>query len=72
MKLVTGLLAVVLLLAGIGASHAVVRIGEDRGFSGNFMMDRTKRPLVIVGAFTGSLVIGLLLMLWALDRKSVV
>jgi hypothetical protein len=31
MKLVTGLLAVVLLLAGIGASHAVVRIGEDRG-----------------------------------------
>jgi hypothetical protein len=31
MKLVTGLLAVVLLLAGVGASHAVVRIGEDRG-----------------------------------------
>ena len=31
MKLVTGFLAVVLLLAGIGASHAVVRIGEDRG-----------------------------------------
>ena len=31
MKLVTGLLAAVLLLAGIGASHAVVRIGEDRG-----------------------------------------
>ena len=31
MKLVTGLLALVLLLAGIGASHAVVRIGEDRG-----------------------------------------
>src|ERR1700722_380958 len=31
MKLVTGLLAVVLLVAGIGASHAVVRIGEDRG-----------------------------------------
>jgi protein SCO1 len=30
------------------------------------MMDRTKRPLVIVGAFTGSLVIGLLVMLWAL------
>jgi protein SCO1 len=30
------------------------------------MMDRTKRPLVIVGAFTGSLVVGLLLMLWAL------
>src|ERR1700744_5008607 len=29
-------------------------------------MDRTTRPLVIVGAFTGSLVVGLLLMLWAL------
>ena len=31
MKLLTGLLAVVLLVAGVGASHAVVRIGEDRG-----------------------------------------
>jgi hypothetical protein len=31
MKIVTGLLAAVLLLAGVGASHAVVRIGEDRG-----------------------------------------
>src|SRR6201996_82126 len=31
MKFVTGLLAAVLLLAGVGASHAVVRIGEDRG-----------------------------------------
>src|SRR6195256_5095977 len=31
MRFVTGLLAAVLLLAGIGASHAVVRIGEDRG-----------------------------------------
>ncbi len=31
MKLVTGVLAAVVLLAGIGASHAVVRIGEDRG-----------------------------------------
>ena len=30
------------------------------------MMDRTSRPLVIVGAFAGSLVIGLVLMLWAL------
>jgi protein SCO1/2 len=29
-------------------------------------MDRTARPLVIVGAFAGSLVIGLALMLWAL------
>src|SRR6202171_6616141 len=31
MKLVTGLLAAVLLLAGVGASHAVVRIAEDCG-----------------------------------------
>jgi hypothetical protein len=31
MKLVTGLLAAVLLLAGVGVSHAVVRIAEDRG-----------------------------------------
>jgi hypothetical protein len=31
MKFMTGLLTAVLLLAGVGASHAVVRIGEDRG-----------------------------------------
>ena len=31
MKFITGLLAVVVLLAGMGASQAVVRIGEDRG-----------------------------------------
>src|ERR1700733_14330079 len=31
MKFMTGLLAVVLLLAGMSASQAVVRIGEDRG-----------------------------------------
>src|SRR6266478_5457933 len=31
MKLMTGLLAAVLLLAGVGASHAVVRIADDRG-----------------------------------------
>jgi protein SCO1 len=29
-------------------------------------MDRTTRPLVIVAAFTGSLAVGLLLMLWAM------
>jgi protein SCO1/2 len=29
-------------------------------------MERTTRPLVIVGAFTASLIVGLLLMLWAL------
>jgi hypothetical protein len=31
MKFVTGLLAAIILLAGAGASHAVVWIGEDRG-----------------------------------------
>jgi hypothetical protein len=31
MKFVTGLLAAVLLLAGAGVSHAVVRIADDRG-----------------------------------------
>lgn len=31
MKIVTGLLAAVLFIAGVGASHAVVRISEDRG-----------------------------------------
>lgn len=31
MKVLTGLLAAVLLFAGMGASHAVVRIADDRG-----------------------------------------
>ena len=31
MRLMTGFLAAVLLLAGMGASHAVVRIADDRG-----------------------------------------
>ena len=31
MKFVTGLLATILLLAGMGASHAAVRIADDRG-----------------------------------------
>ena len=31
MKLLTGLLAAVLLLAGVGTSQAVVRIADDRG-----------------------------------------
>ena len=31
MKIVTGLLAAMLLLAGLGASHAAVRIADDRG-----------------------------------------
>ena len=31
MKLLTGLLAAMLLLTGVGTSHAVVRIADDRG-----------------------------------------
>src|SRR5437868_9452795 len=31
LRCVTGLLAAILLLAGVGASHAVVRIADDRG-----------------------------------------
>ena len=31
MKFITGLVAVILLLSGAGASHAVVRIADDRG-----------------------------------------
>jgi protein SCO1 len=31
-----------------------------------FMMDRTTRPLIIIGAFAGSLLVGLVLMLWVL------
>src|SRR5258707_12261035 len=33
---------------------------------GNFTMDRTTRPLVIVAAFGGSLLVGLVLMLWTM------
>ena len=32
-------------------------------------MDRTARPLVIVTAFSASLVVGLLLMLWAMGGR---
>jgi hypothetical protein len=45
MKLVTGLLAVVLLLAGVGASHAVVRIGEDRGGRIGTYVDKYQGPV---------------------------
>ena len=40
MKFVTGLLAAVLLLAGVGASHAVVRIADDRGGTIGAYMDK--------------------------------
>jgi hypothetical protein len=40
MKIVTGFLAAVLLLASIGASHALVRISDDRGGRIGTYMDR--------------------------------
>src|ERR1700737_1691442 len=40
MKFVTGLLAAVVLLAGVGASHAVVRIADDRGGRIGAYMDK--------------------------------
>jgi hypothetical protein len=40
MRLVTGVLASVLLLAGVGASHAVVRIADDRGGGIGTYVDR--------------------------------
>jgi protein SCO1 len=52
------------LLRDDGVRH--FRLLLIRIFKGNFMMDRTTRPLVIVAAFAGSLLVGLLLMLWAL------
>jgi len=40
MKFATGLLAAVILLAGVGASHAVVRIADDRGGKIGTYVDR--------------------------------
>jgi hypothetical protein len=40
MKIVTGLLTVMLLMAGMTASHALVRIGDDRGGRIGTYMDR--------------------------------
>jgi hypothetical protein len=43
MKFATGLLAAVLLLAGVGASHAVVRIADDRGGRIGTYVDKFQR-----------------------------
>jgi hypothetical protein len=43
MKFSTGLLAAVLLLAGVGASHAVVRITDDRGGQIGAYVDKYQR-----------------------------
>jgi hypothetical protein len=43
MKFATGLLAAVFLLAGVGASHAVVRITDDRGGQIGTYVDKYQR-----------------------------
>ena len=51
MKFVTGLLAAVLLLAGMGASHAVVRIADDRKVlerAGRTLLERTRMSAVLI------------------------
>src|ERR1700675_2918874 len=59
MKLMTGLLAAMLLLAGIGASHAVVRIADDRGGRIGTYVDkyqglRTSGEMVIIDGLCAS------------------
>jgi len=59
MKLATGLLAAVLLLAGVGASHAVVRIADDRGgrigtYVTKFQRLRSSGESVIIDGFCAS------------------
>jgi hypothetical protein len=59
MKLMTGLLAAVLLLAGMGASQAVVRIADDRGGKIGIYVDkyqdlRTSGETVIIDGLCAS------------------
>lgn len=59
MKLMTGLLAAVLLLAGMGASHAVVRIADDRGgrigtYVDKYQSLRTSGETVIIDGLCAS------------------
>jgi len=59
MKVVTGLLAAVLLIAGMGASHAVVRISDDRGGRIGTYVDkyqglRTSGEMVIIDGLCAS------------------
>src|SRR3977135_3211031 len=66
MKLMTGVLAAVVLLAGMGASHAVVRIADDRGGRIGTYVDkyqglRNSGEAVIIdglGASAGPIVLG--------------
>ena len=59
MKFATGLLATVLLLAGVGASHAVVRIADDRGgligtYVDKYQSLRTSGETVIIDGLCAS------------------
>ena len=59
MKFATGLLAAVFLLAGVGASHAVVRITDDRGGKIGTYLDkyqglRTSGETVIIDGLCAS------------------
>jgi hypothetical protein len=59
MKCITGLLAAVLLLAGMGASQAVVRIAEDRGgrigtYVDRFQDVRSSGDMVIIDGLCAS------------------
>src|SRR6267154_2093765 len=58
-KCLTGLLAAALLLAGIGASDALVRIAEDRGgrieaYVGKYQGLRSSGEMVIIDGFCAS------------------
>jgi hypothetical protein len=59
MKFATGLLAAVLLLAGVGASHAAVRIADDRGgmigtYVDKYQSLRTSGETVIIDGLCAS------------------
>src|SRR5277367_5045827 len=59
MKFMMGLLAAVVLLASMGSSHAVVRIGEDRGgrigtYVDKYQEVRTSSEMVIIDGLCAS------------------
>src|SRR3569832_1837183 len=59
MKLMMGLLFAVVLLASVGTSHAVVRIGEDRGgrigtYVDKYQEVRTSGEMVIIDGLCAS------------------
>ena len=59
MKFMMGLLAAVVLLASMGSSHAVVRIGEDRGgrigtYVDKYQEVRTSGEMVIIDGLCAS------------------